>query len=41
MINKYVDVFVKGENLTNKKYNINYGYPMPGIIVFGGFNLHF
>ena len=41
MINKYVDVFVKGENLTDKKYYINYAYPMPGIIVFGGFNLHF
>ncbi len=41
MINKYVDVFVKGENLTNKKYYINYGYPMPRIIVFGGINLHF
>ena len=41
IINKYVDVFVKGENLTNKKYYINYGYPMPRIIVFGGINLHF
>ena len=41
MIKKYVDVFVKGENLTDKKYYINYAYPMPGIIVFGGFNLHF
>jgi outer membrane cobalamin receptor len=40
IINKYVDVFVKGENLTNKKYYINYGYPMPRIIVFGGINLH-
>jgi outer membrane cobalamin receptor len=40
MINKYVDVFIKGENLTNKKYYINYGYPMPRIIVFGGINLH-
>jgi iron complex outermembrane recepter protein len=40
IIYKYVDVFVKGENLTNKKYYINYGYPMPGIIVFGGINLH-
>src|SRR4030042_4427191 len=38
--NKYVDVFVKGENLTNKKYYINYGYTMPGIIAFGGINLH-
>jgi outer membrane cobalamin receptor len=41
IINKYVDVFVKGENLTNKKYYINYDYPMPRIIVFGGINLHF
>jgi outer membrane cobalamin receptor len=41
LINKYIDVFVKGENLTDKKYYINYAYPMPGIIVFGGFNLHF
>jgi iron complex outermembrane receptor protein len=40
MINKYIDVFVKGENLTNSNYYINYGYPMPGIIVFGGINLH-
>lgn len=41
LINKYIDVFVKGENLTNKKYYINYAYPMPRIIFFGGFNLHF
>jgi len=40
-INKYVDVFVKGENLTNAKYYINYKYPMPGILAFGGVNLHF
>jgi iron complex outermembrane receptor protein len=39
--NKFVDVFVKGENLTDNKYTINYGYPMPGFIVFGGVNLHF
>jgi iron complex outermembrane receptor protein len=39
LINKYVDVFIKGENLTNKKYYINYGYPMPKIIIFGGVNL--
>jgi len=41
LINEYVDLFVKGENLTDKKYYINYAYPMPGIIFFGGFNLHF
>jgi outer membrane cobalamin receptor len=40
-INKYADVFVKGENLTDQKYHINYAYPMPGIIAFGGINLHF
>jgi outer membrane cobalamin receptor len=40
-INKYVDVFVKGENLTNTKYYINYKYPMPGVLAFGGVNLHF
>jgi outer membrane receptor protein involved in Fe transport len=40
-INKYADVFVKGENLTDQKYYINYAYPMPGIIAFGGINLHF
>jgi iron complex outermembrane receptor protein len=40
-INKYLNVFLKGENLTNKKYYINYGYPMPGFIVFGGINLYY
>jgi iron complex outermembrane receptor protein len=40
-LNKYVDIFVKGENLTNKVYYINYKYPMPGILVFAGVNLHF
>jgi iron complex outermembrane receptor protein len=41
IINKYIDVFVKGENMTDEKYYINYGYPMPGFIAFGGVNLHF
>lgn len=40
-INKYMDVFIKGENLTNQVYYINYAYPMPGIIAFGGINLHY
>lgn len=39
-LNKHLDVFMKGENLTNRKYFINNGYPMPGITVFGGINLH-
>ena len=37
---KFADIFMKGENLTNKKYYINYGYPMPGLVLFGGINLH-
>jgi len=40
-INKYADVFIKGENLTDTRYYINYGYPMPGILAFAGLNLHF
>jgi outer membrane cobalamin receptor len=40
-INKFIDVFAKSENLTGKKYYINYGYPMPGFVAFGGLNLHF
>lgn len=41
VINNYIDVFAKGENLTNQKYYINYGYPMPGFISFVGINLHY
>jgi iron complex outermembrane receptor protein len=40
-IHRFADVFVKGENLTDKKYYINDGYPMPGFIAFCGLNLHF
>ncbi|MDR1154345.1 MAG: TonB-dependent receptor [Bacteroidales bacterium] len=36
---KWLDVFVKGENLTGKSYAIVYDYPMPGVTVFGGINL--
>jgi outer membrane cobalamin receptor len=39
-INSNFDVFVKGENLTDQKYEINYAYPMPGITVLGGINFH-
>ncbi len=34
-------LFVKGENLTNKKYEINYGFPMPGATVMAGFEINF
>jgi outer membrane cobalamin receptor len=34
-----VGLFVKGENLFNKQYEINYGYPMPGRMIIGGIQL--
>ena len=36
---KWLEVFVKGENLADKTYEIVYEYPMPGITVFGGLNI--
>lgn len=36
-----ITLFLKGENLTNTSYSVNYGYPMPGAVVFGGFDLKF
>ncbi|MDR3180522.1 MAG: TonB-dependent receptor [Prevotellaceae bacterium] len=35
----WLGFFVKGENLTGRDYQILYGYPMPGITVFGGINV--
>ena len=40
-LNKYIDLFVKGENLLNQKYEINSGFQMPGTTVMGGVNLRF
>ncbi len=39
-INYLFDAFVKGENLANQSYQINNGYPMPGILIFCGINFH-
>lgn len=36
-----LQVFLRLENITNRKYYINRGYEMPGFTGFGGFNLHF
>lgn len=36
-----LQLFVKGENLTNTSYSINAGYPMPGIVVMGGVEVKF
>lgn len=38
---KWLEIFAKGENLLNQKYEINLGFPMPGATVTGGFNLNF
>lgn len=40
-INSHFDMFLKVENILDTKYQINYEYPMPGIIAFAGINLHF
>lgn len=40
-LNKWVDLFVNGENLTDCKYSINEGFTMPGIVVVGGIDFKF
>lgn len=34
-----LELFVMGQNLLNESYQVNNGYPMPGINIHGGFNL--
>jgi iron complex outermembrane receptor protein len=36
---KNLDIFIQGNNLLNQKYEINYGYEMPGIYVNTGVNI--
>ncbi len=36
---KILEIFAKGENLLDQQYEINAGYPMPGIMIFGGLNV--
>lgn len=38
---KWMELFARGENLLNQKYEINFGFPMPGTTVMGGVNLNF
>jgi iron complex outermembrane receptor protein len=38
---KNLQLFVTGNNLLNQTYQINYGYPMPGINVHAGFDYKF
>ncbi len=37
---KWLDIWVRGENLLAQKYEINAGYPMPRATVMGGFNIN-
>ena len=39
--NKYLSVWVRGENLLAQRYEINAGYPMPKATVMAGLNIHF
>ena len=38
---KWLELFARGENLLNRKYEINAGFPMPGVNAMGGVNLKF
>lgn len=38
---KWLDIWVRGENLLAQKYEINAGYPMPHATVMGGININF
>ena len=38
---KWLDVWVKGENLLAQKYEINAGYPMPRATAMAGININF
>ena len=38
---RWLDVFVRGENLLAQRYEINAGFPMPKATALGGINLNF
>nr|WP_286849151.1 TonB-dependent receptor [Proteiniphilum sp. UBA5218] len=38
---EWLNIFLKGENLLDQKYEINAGYPMPGATVSGGLQVQF
>ncbi len=37
---RYLSLFTRLENITDARYTINRGYPMPGFTALAGFNLH-
>ena len=40
-VTKWLNFWMRGENLLAQKYEINAGYPMPLATVVGGINIHF
>lgn len=40
-LTRWLDIFVKGDNLLGQHYQINYGYPMPKATAMGGININF
>lgn len=38
---KWLDIWVRGENLLAQEYEINAGYPMPRATVMAGLNVNF
>ena len=38
-VSRSLRIYLSGHNLLNQEYQINYGYPMPGLTVFGGIDL--
>ena len=40
-INDEINIFIKIDNLLNKKYQIRRGYPLPGLSVTSGIKLKF
>ncbi|MDE5578511.1 MAG: TonB-dependent receptor [Alistipes sp.] len=40
-VGRLLELFVRGENLLARRYEINAGYPMPKATVLGGVDLHF
>jgi len=40
-LKRYLEFTITGQNLLDQEYEINYGYPMPGITVMGGVKFTF
>jgi len=38
-VTRFLNLYLAGNNLLNQTYQINFGYPMPGIHIMGGANL--